>query len=381
MNRVLLNLDKAIQYYGIPHLNENEHVKADENLLSALFDLESNLLYDSKKKPIIARKSFRLFYSQLCCLFEQLFQYKNEQTDETILKYHQLLMSFEDSYRQHMDPQASLSKFRFKVLKVATMEQFPSLKATLLEKDVSECFLLEIQYALEEQFNAPDRNLNYGQYLFFTKLMRVLKHIAHDTWDRDYNHCFIKFMININFNHMGFLYQCCALLDRTLDDIEETDKQLDYLENILLKLKQVARYPTVQFDSTSDGLSKSLIQYVEKKIVKTRKLSPSLGCDSEENSGILSNLTAGGLTVCYHYFQKAKFIKGKTKKMGVQNFAAHVYTADGVKMTGRQLLKFNKNKLHHEIQSLKNKLKTILDQIENDLGDSATSSKKKSNTA
>lgn len=381
MNRVLLKLDKAIRYYGIPHLNEDEHVKADKNLLYALSELKSNLLYSIGEKPVMARKSFRLFYSQLSNLFELLYVYKNEQADETIFRYHQLLVSFEDSYRQHMDPQASLSKFQFKVLKVATMEQFPSLKATLLEKDVSECFLLEIQYALEEQFSAPDYKLNYGQYLFFTKLVRVLKHIAHDTWDRDYNHCFIKFMININFNHTGFLYQCCALLDRTLNDIEETDKQLDYLDNILLKLKQVPRYPKVQFDSTSVDLSKNLIQYVEKKIIKTKKTSPSLDFDSDENSGILSNLTAGGLTVCYHYFQKAKFIKGEPKKMGVQNFAIHVYTASGVKMTGRQLLKFDKNKLHREILTLKNKLKAILDQIENDLGDSVASTKKKSNTA
>lgn len=383
MNRVLLKLERAILYYGIPHLNEEEHVKADQNLLAIIFQLEQEFVFRHGNKEILllTRKSFRLFYRQLCNLLDELYRYKHKQADETILKYYQFLAHIETSYSKDMDPQASLTQFHLHVLKTEMMEQFPALKATLIEKDVSECFLIEIQHVLEDQFRAPGRNLSYEQQLFFIKLLRVLRHIAHDTWDRDYNHCFIKFMISINFNHIGFLNQCFDLLDKTLEDIADIDKQRNYLNDILFKLKQVARYSTVQFDSKSNSLSKKLIQYVKKKISSIGEIPASRNYDSDENRSIFSNLTAGGLTVYHHYFQKVKFSKGETKKLGGQNFVNPIDTANGIKITEAQHPMFDKTKLHHEIRILKNKLMAIIDQLNKDLDDSATSSKNKPNTA
>lgn len=78
MIRVLLKLDRAIRYYGIPHLNQEERSKTDEELLSVLSDLEleSKPLYLSNERPEVTPKSFRLFYSQFRRrkLYNQLFE-------------------------------------------------------------------------------------------------------------------------------------------------------------------------------------------------------------------------------------------------------------------------------------------------------------------
>ena len=76
-----------------------------------------------------------------------------------------------------------------------------------------------------------------------------------------------------------------------------------------------------------------------------------------------------------------KFSKRETKKLSVQNFLNPIDTANGIKMTEAQHRKFDKTKLHHEIRILKNKLMAIIDQLNKDLDDSATSSKNKPNTA
>lgn len=78
MIRVLLKLDRAIRYYGILHLNQEECAKADEELLSLLSDLEleNNPLYLSNSRPDITPYSFYLFYSQFRRrkLYNQLFK-------------------------------------------------------------------------------------------------------------------------------------------------------------------------------------------------------------------------------------------------------------------------------------------------------------------
>lgn len=183
MNRVLLQLERAILYYGIPHLNEEEHVKADQNILTIISRLEQEfvLRHGGKEILLLTRKSFRLSYGQLCNLFDQLYRYKHKQADKTILKYYQFLVHVEATYSKDMDPQASLTQFHLHTLKTEIMGQFPTLKTALVEKDVSEYFLLEIQHVLEDQFHAPGQNLSYDQQLFFIKLLQALKYIAYGT--------------------------------------------------------------------------------------------------------------------------------------------------------------------------------------------------------
>ncbi|MCW2260320.1 MULTISPECIES: hypothetical protein [Sphingobacterium] len=377
MIRVLTNLGVAISAYGILHQNKEEDEQTQKELLEALKEIEidSNHMYISHGNHKMAQKSFRIFYSQLRLFFDRIYLKKNTEVDPVILKFHELFQTYENIYSQDMDLEEPLTHYQLQLLKVEIMEKFPALKDSLLKKGIGQVLILEIQAAIESLFNGAEIKIYYYHYLFFNKLLQSLTNIAQDSRNKDWERRFIETMININFNHMGFFNRCCELINSQLQNLCE-DHQMMSIDINGLRISQASRDPKLYFDTTRKHLADLLIEYAEqrKNIKKPRCLYTS-DTKSEDCTGVLSNLTAGGASTFYHYFQKENFLKAENKKSGAKNFAGNVKLSNGANLTEAQLLKFDKGKHRNDIRSLAIKLKAILDQIEIDLDNSYGSPK------
>ncbi|MCS3557662.1 MULTISPECIES: hypothetical protein [unclassified Sphingobacterium] len=379
MIRVLINLGEAIAVYGILHQNKEEDEQTQKALLDALKEIEinSNHMYTRYGNHKMAQKSFRIFYSQLRLLFNIIYRKKNQQVDSVILKFHELFQTYEDIYSHDMDLEEPLTHYQHHLLKVEIMGEFPTLKDALIKKGIGQYLLLEIQSAIESYLIDNKIKVCYYHYLFFNKLLQSLTYIAQDSRNKDWERRFIETMININFNHMGFFNRCCELINYQLQNLCE-DHQIMCIDINGLRISQASRDPKLYFDITRKHLADLLIEYAEqrKTIKKPRCLSTS-DTESKDYTGVLSNLTAGGASTFYHYFQKENFLKAENKKSGAKNFASNVKLSNGANLTEAQLHKFDKGKHRNDIRSLAIKLRAILEQIEIDLDNSYGSSKNK----
>lgn len=380
MIRVLTNLGEAVAIYGIIHQNKEEDKRAQKALLNALTEIEidSNHMYISHSNHKMARQSFRTFYSQLRLLFNIIYRKKHKQVDPIILKFHKLFTTYEDIYSQDMDLHEPLSEYQYQLLKEEIIGKLPAIKEALSNKGILQYLILEIQSAIDNHFSSSSSELQYHHFLFYNKLLKELTRIAQDTRQKkDWERRFIETMININFNHMGFFNRCSELINFQLQNLCE-DHQIMSIDINGLRISQASRDPKLSFDTTRRHLADLLIEYAEQRrtIKKPRCLSTS-DTESEDYTGVLSNLTAGGATIFYHYFQKENFLKAENKKSGAKNFASNVKLSNGANLTEAQLLKFDKGKQRNDIRSLAIKLRAILEQIEIDLDNSYGTSKNK----
>lgn len=377
MISVLTNLREAISAYGIPHLNQDEDEQIEQALLAELAEIENNshLRYFNHDNREMVQESFRTFYSQLRRMFNIIYRKKNQQVDLIILKFHELFKTYEDIYSQDMDLEESLTDYQYQLLKAAVMGKFPALKEALLQKKIWIHLLSEIQSAIDNHFNNSISKICYYHYLFFTKLLQSLSHIAEDDRDKDWERRFIETMININFNHMGFFNRCTELINFRLSELSEENKIMCIDENEL-RISQASRDSKLYFDPTRAHLADLLIRYTEqRKTVKPKPIETTETKPEEVNKpeevlkpeGIPTQLYANHINLFTHYMHLADvYPEDMTKREVCSYVSTCVLTKRGHLVSKEGLEKFDRQKLESGATLVHSVLIKMIQAIERD---------------
>ncbi|GEM65974.1 hypothetical protein SF1_39560 [Sphingobacterium faecium NBRC 15299] len=377
MISVLTNLRELIAAYGIPHLNKEEDEQIEQDLLSALNDIEihSHTRYLSHGNRELVQQSFRIFYSQLRRMFNIIYRKKNRKVDLIILKFHELFQTYEDLYSQDMDLEEPLTDYQYQLLKAEITEKFPPLQEALLKKGIWKHLLLEIQSAIESHFNNASNQLCYYHDLFFNKLLQSLTRMAHDPRDKDWERRFIETMININFNHMGFFNRCSELINFRLSELSDENKIMCIDENEL-RISQASRDPKLYFDPTRAHLADLLIQYAEqKKSIKPKPIETPETKLEEVNKpeevlkpvGIPTQLFASHINLFTHYMHLADVYPEDMSKREVCSYVSTcVRTKRGHLVSKDSLEKFDRQKLESGATHVHGIFKKMLQAIERD---------------
>lgn len=377
MISVLTNLRELIAAYGIPHLNKEEDEQIEQDLLSALNDIEihSHTRYLSHGNRELVQQSFRIFYSQLRRMFNIIYRKKNRKVDLIILKFHELFQTYEDLYSQDMDLEEPLTDYQYQLLKAEITEKFPPLQEALLKKGIWKHLLLEIQSAIESHFNNASNQLCYYHDLFFNKLLQSLTRMAHDPRDKDWERRFIETMININFNHMGFFNRCSELINFRLSELSDENKIMCIDENEL-RISQASRDLKLYFDPTRAHLADLLIQYAEqKKSIKPKPIETPETKLEEVNKpeevlkpvGIPTQLFASHINLFTHYMHLADVYPEDMSKREVCSYVSTcVRTKRGHLVSKDSLEKFDRQKLESGATHVHGILTKMLQAIERD---------------
>ncbi|MCW2263753.1 MULTISPECIES: hypothetical protein [Sphingobacterium] len=377
MISVLTNLRELIAAYGIPHLNKEEDEQIDQDLLASLKDIEidSHTRYLSHGNRELVQQSFRIFYSQLRRMFNIIYRKKNQHVDLIILKFHELFKTYEDIYSQDMNLEEPLTDYQYQLLKIELQEKFPTLKEALLQKKIWIHLLGEIQSAIDHHFNSAVCQVCYYHYLFFSKLLKSLTHIAGDNRNKDWERRFIETMININFNHMGFFNRCTELINFRLSELSDENKIMCIDENEL-RISQASRDPKLYFDPTRAHLADLLIQYAEQKksikpkLIETPETKPEEVNKPEEvekPEGIPTQLFASHINLFTHYMHLAEvYPEDMTKREVCSYVSTCVRTKRGHLVSKDSLEKFDRQKLESGATHVHGILEKMLQAIERD---------------
>lgn len=383
MIRVLTNLRELIATYGIPHLNKEEDEQMEQDLLAALTDMEinSHTRYLSHGNRELVQQSFRIFYSQLRRMFNIIYRKKNQQVDLIILKFHELFKTYEDIYSQDMNLEEPLTDYQYQLLKTELQEKFPALKEALLQKKIEIHLLAEIQSAIDHHFNSAVSQICYYHYLFFSKLLQSLTHIAADSRNKDWERRFIETMININFNHMGFFNRCTELINYQLQILCE-NHQMMCIDINQLRISQASRDPKLYFDPTRRHLADLLIEYAEqKKSIKPKSIAATetnpeevnkieelnKSAEVEKPTAIPTQLFASHINLFTHYMHLAEvYPEDMTKREVCSYVSTCVRTKRGHLVSKDSLEKFDRQKLENGATHVHCILTKMIQAIERD---------------
>lgn len=383
MISVLTNLRELIAAYGIPHLNKEDDEQIEKDILASLKDIEidSHTRYLSHGNRELVQQSFRVFYSQLRRMFNIIYRKKNYRADLIILKFHELFKTYEDVYSQDMNLEEPLTDYQYQLLKTELQEKFPTLKEALLEKKIEIHLLAEIQSAIDNHFNSAVCQICYYHYLFFSKLLQSLTHIAGDNRNKDWERRFIETMININFNHMGFFNRCTELINYQLQILCE-NHQMMCIDINRLRISQASRDPKLYFDPTRKHLADLLIEYAEqRKTVKLNSITANETKPEEVNKieelskpeevekpiGIPTQLFASHINLFTHYMHLAGvYPEDMTKRQVCSYVSTCVRTKRGHLVSKDSLEKFDRPKLESGATHVHGILEKMLQAIERD---------------
>lgn len=375
MIRVLTNLGDLIGAYGIPHQNQEEDEQIEQALLAALtkIGVDSHIQYLNHGSRELSQQSFRIFYSQLRRTFNTIYSKKNRQVDLIILKFHELFQTYEDIYSQDMNLEEPLADYPYHLLKIELQQKFPALKEALSQKKIWVQLLSEIQSAIDTNFKSPFSKICYYHYLFFSKLLESLSHIAEDDRDKDWERRFIETMININFNHKGFFNRLTEIIDYQLSTLSLKDQMMSMLINGL-RISQAARDPLINYDHTCAHLADLLNEYTDKKkelnAIQEAKIETEEINQPEEDAkpnGIPTQLYANQINLFTHYMYLAGvFPEDMTKRDVCSNIADHVLNKRGQFVSKDGLEKFDRQKLESGVIQVHGAFKKMCQDIERD---------------
>lgn len=242
--------------------------------------------------------------------------------------------------------------------------RLPAISSKLLEKAIPELYILELKYALESLLN-PEKQpqLCYAHLDYIPKLLGGLEQISRDNRDKVWTDRYVFLMIRFNFNYPGFFNRWSEQLTKTLKQLDRGRAQ-EHLFHIEQQLRLSYHSGDLCYNLSQEPLLEQMLLYVNNALNKLEDSPQDIA--PEEDTALLTKLSADELNLLFYYFYKAKIFDYPSKREAAKAFSAFIYSKTNRKISYKTLEKFEKAALEASAIKMRRLLTSIIKAIDHD---------------
>lgn len=275
-----------------------------------------------------------------------------------------LYFRFELSFGFYIQPGNTPPLFLQQQLSEEIKRRLPAVSSKLLEKAIPELYILELKYGIESLLNPGKQpQLCYAHLDYIPKLLGGLEQIARDNRDKVWADRYVFLMIRFNFNYPGFFNRWSEQLTKTLKQLDR-GRALEHLYHIDQQLTFSYHSGDLCYNLSQEPLLEQMLLYVDDALNKLEDSPQDIA--SEEDTALLTKLSADELNLLFYYFYKANIFDYPSKREAAKAFSAFIYSKTNRKISYKTLEKFEKAALEASAIKMRRLLTSIIKAIDHD---------------